>query len=144
MPFVFSFCPYLKSPWKNVALRYNVACETRRNWFIWEETENDSEIALMNGNATWPLMIIFLREYFFQKGRSHLWDSHRHCLAKGEIVSRNPSAKHTSSAAPKAATSASLKNTSSTSSAMVPMCTLGKWIKAHSRFSHAKVGIMIH
>lgn len=65
VPFVFSFCPYLKSPWKNVALRYKVVCEARINLFLWEETENGSEIAVMNRNATWPLMIIFLREYFF-------------------------------------------------------------------------------
>lgn len=52
--------------------------------------------------------------------------------------------RHTNTDAPKAATSAFLKNTSSTSSAMVPTHTLGKWIKAHFRFSHAKMGIMIH
>lgn len=59
--------PYSKPPWKNVALGYKEACETRRNWFIWEATENDSKMAIMNRNATLPLMIIFLRECFFQK-----------------------------------------------------------------------------
>lgn len=39
----------------------------RRNWFIWKETEKELEITIINGRATWPLMIIFCREFCFHK-----------------------------------------------------------------------------
>lgn len=68
----------------------------------------------------------------------------RNDLERWKIGVEIPSTQMINADALEVPTSASLKIVSSMSSAMVPMCTLGREIKAPCCISQAKIRIMIH